>query len=181
MQGVLHSVRCTALRVHGSAAGRRGLGVHMHMRDPRHRGRLQLEVRVRAQRHAAATSVGFVSLGMCAPQGAVQEGGQAGCEEGELGEHAAIAEEPAVLCAVLPCCLDSLAATSREAVGKLSLGARHTARRRLRRAGLWRSREPGSLEPGAMWQRALRTPSPLLLRRESAVVGRGHGCGQRTR
>ena len=31
---------------------------------------------------------------------------------------------------------------SREAVGKL-LGFRHTARRRLRRAGLWRSREPG--------------------------------------
>ena len=37
----------------------------------------------------------------------------------------------------------------------------------------------GSLEPGAMAQRALRTPSPLLLRRERAVVGRGHG--QRTR
>ena len=32
-----------------------------------------------------------------------------------------------------------------------------------------------------MEQRALRTPSPLLLRRERAVVGRGHGCGQRTR
>ena len=30
-----------------------------------------------------------------------------------------------------------------------------------------------------MEQRALRTPSPLLLRRESAVVGHGHG--QRTR
>ena len=29
----------------------------------------------------------------------------------------------------------------------------------------------GSLEPGAMEQRALRTPSPLLLCRESAVVG----------
>ena len=40
------------------------------------------------------------------------------------------------------------------------LGFRHTARRRLRRAGLWRSREPGSLEPGATEQRALRTPVP---------------------
>ena len=39
----------------------------------------------------------------------------------------------------------------------------------------------GSLEPGAMEQRALRTPSPLLLPRERVVVGRGHGCGQRTR
>ena len=44
---------------------------------------------------------------------------------------------------------------------------------------LWRSREPGSLEPGATEQRALRMPSPFLLRRERAVVGRGHG--QRTR
>ena len=70
MQGVLHSVRCTALRVHGGAAGRRGLGVRMHMRDPRHRGRVQLEVRVRAQRHEAATAVTLVSLEMCAAQGA---------------------------------------------------------------------------------------------------------------
>ena len=52
------------------------------------------------------------------------------------GEHAAIAEERAVLCAMLPCCPDSLARHDhREAVGKL-LGFRHTARRRLRRAGL---------------------------------------------
>ena len=65
--------------------------------------------------------------------------------------------------AVLRCCPDSLAATTTEAVGTL-LGFRHTARRRLRRAGLWRSREPGSLEPGAMEQRALRMPSMLLLR-----------------
>ena len=42
-----------------------------------------------------------------------------------------------------------------------------------------KEREPGSLEQGAMEQRALRMPSPLLLRRERAVVGRGHG--QRTR
>ena len=68
----------------------------------------------------------------------------------------------------------------REAVGKLSLGFRHTARRRLWRAACGGvGREPGSLEPGARVQRALRTPSPLLLRRERVVVGRGHG--QRTR
>ena len=56
-----------------------------------------------------------VSGDVCAAGCAVQEGGRAGCEEGALGgEHAAIAEERAVLCAVaLPCCPDSLAATSR--------------------------------------------------------------------
>ena len=42
-----------------------------------------------------------------------------------------------------------------------------------------KEREPGSLELDARVQHALRMPSPLLLRRESAVVGRGHG--QRTR
>ena len=36
----------------------------------------------------------------------------------------------------------------------------------------------GSLEMDAMAQHALRTPSPLLLRRERAVMGRGRG--QRT-
>ena len=70
---------------------------------------------------------------------AVQEGGRA-VGEVRSGEHAANAEQHAVLCAALPCCPEALAAT--EAVDKLSLGARHTARRRLRRAGLWRSREP---------------------------------------
>ena len=64
--------------------------------------------------------------------------------------------------AVLPHCLpvDSLAATSRQAVGK-SLGLCHTARRRLRRAFV-KEREPGSLEQGAMEQHTLRTRSPLL-------------------
>ena len=116
--------------------------------------------------------------GGCATGCAVQGGEEAGCEEGALGEHAAIAEERAVR---MPCYraarIRSLA-TSREAVGKL-LGFRHTARRRLRRAVCGGVGSRGSLEPGAMGQRALRTPSPLLLRRESAVVGRGHG--QRTR
>ena len=80
--------------------------------------------------------MGYVSLEeVCATGCAVQEGGQA-VGEVRSGERAATAEERAVLCAALPCCPDALAATSREAVGKLSLGARHTARRRLRRAGL---------------------------------------------
>ena len=57
---------------------------------------------------------------------------------------------------------DSLAATSREAVGKL-LGVRHTTRHRLRRAACEeRGREPGRWEPHVMEKYALRTPSPLL-------------------
>jgi hypothetical protein len=99
----------------------------------------------------------------------VQEGGRWAVGKGELGGARGHCGGARRAHAALPCCPDALAAT--EAVDKLSLGARHTARRRLRRAGLWRSREPGSLEPGAMAQRALRTPSPLLLRRERVVVG----------
>ena len=98
--------------------------------------------RVRAQRHEAATAVGLVSLeDVCATGCAVQEGGRA-AGEGALGEHAAMRRSAP--CYVLCCraARDSLAATTTEAVGKL-LGFRHTARRRLRRAGLWRSREPG--------------------------------------
>ena len=62
---------------------------------------------------------GLVSLeDVCAAGCAVQEGGRAGSEEGELGEHAAIAEERAVLCAMLPCCPDSLAAHEQRGCGQ---------------------------------------------------------------
>jgi len=119
---------------------------------------------------------------MCAPQGAPckRAGGRTGCEEGELGAARSHGGARHVR-AMLPCCrpADSLAATTTEDVGQL-LGFRHTARRRLRRAGCGGVGSRGSLEPGAMEQRALRMPSPLLLRRERVVVGRGHGCGQRT-
>ena len=94
-------------------------------------------------------------------------------------EHAATAERTVlwyVLCG-RTALIRSLA-TSREAVGKLLVPAtQHGAGCGVQVCEGVGSR--GSLEPGAMEQRALRTPSPLLLRRERAVVGRGHG--QRTR
>ena len=66
------------------------------------------------QRHGAATSVGF---GCAAP-------GRAAVGKARSGEHAAIAEERAVLCAVLSRCPDSLARHDhREAVGKLLVPA----------------------------------------------------------
>ena len=52
---------------------------------------------------------------------------------------------------------------------------RHTARRRLRRAVCEGVGSRGSLEPDAMAQRALRTPSPLLLRRERVRWGTAVG------
>ena len=54
----------------------------------------------------------------------MQEGRQA-VGEVRSGEHAATTEECAVLCAALPCCPDSLAAT--EAVGKLLVPATQAA------------------------------------------------------
>ena len=117
---------------------------------------------------------------MCAPQGVPcrRAGGQAVRKASSGSTQPSRRSAP---CYVLCCRAARIRSppTTTEAVGKL-LGFRHTARRRLRRA-VCEEREPASLEPGAMEQRALRTPSLLLLRRESAVVGRGHGCGQRTR
>jgi len=108
---------CTAVRFHGCSAGDRLVGIRV--RRACHRGRVQLEVRVRAQRHEAAAFVGLVSLeDVCGAGCAVQEGGRAGSEEGELGQHAAIAKERAVLCAMLPCCPDSLAAHEQRGCGQ---------------------------------------------------------------
>ena len=89
------------------------------------------------------------------------------------GGHGATAEEHVVLCAVLPCCSDSLAATSREAVGKL--GLRHTARRGLRRAGL-----PGAGAAGAGCDDAARaadavSTAPRLRRATVRWWGRAVG------
>ena len=73
---------------------------------------------MRAQRHEAATPVMLMSLeDVCATGCAVQEGGRAGSEEGELGEHAAIAEERA---GRMLCCRAARIRsppTSREAAG----------------------------------------------------------------
>ena len=65
----------------------------------------------------------------------VQHQGGRAVGKARSGEHAAIAEERAVLCAVLSRCPDSLARHEQRGCGQ-ALGARHTARRRLRRAGL---------------------------------------------
>ncbi|KAL1499020.1 hypothetical protein AB1Y20_013536 [Prymnesium parvum] len=92
---------------------------------------------------------------MCAAQGAPCK--RAGCEESALG-GSRCAGACRCRAAVLRCCPDALAATTTEAVGKL-LGFRHTARHRLRCA------DAVSVAP----------PSG------TCEVGRGHGCGQRTR
>ena len=124
------------------------------------------------------TSVYWCLWRRCAPQGAPCRG--AGGLWVRSGEHAAIAKERAVR---MPCYRAARIRTPprpQRLGGKLSLGARHTARRRLWHAGLCEGvGSRGSLELGATEQRALWMPSPLLLRRESVVVGRGHG--QRTR
>ena len=106
--GVRRSVRSTALR----ATGRSGLGVRMCVRDPRHRGRVQLR---RAQQ--SDIRGGHVSLeDVCAAGCAVQEGGRAVGEASS--EHAAIAEERAMLCAVRPCCPDSHARHEQRGCGQ---------------------------------------------------------------
>ena len=115
---------------------------------------------------ACAAARGSESRGACVSRGCVRRRvrrtrGRAGGKWVRSGEHAATAEERAVLCAVLPCCPDSLARHEQRGCGQ-ALGFRHTARRRLRRAGCEGVGSRGSLEPGAMEQRALRTPSPLL-------------------
>ena len=104
---------------------------------------------------------------MCAPQGPPGRRAARVVRSGGM-----LRRSTPCTCAVLPCGrpVDSLASTSTEAVGKLSLGARHTARRRLRRAVC---EGAGLLELDARVQRALRTPSPLLphLRGESVRWG----------
>ena len=153
--------------------------IRMRVRDPRHRGRVQLGVRACAQRHEAATPVMLMSLeDVCGAGGAVQEGRRA-VGEVRSGELAAT-EERAVLCAVRPCCraarFRSPPRAERLWASSWGSATQHGAGCgvQVRRVG-----SRGSLEPGAMEQRALRMPSPLLLRRERVVVGRGHG--QRTR
>ena len=91
----------------------------MRVRDPRHRGRVRLGGACVRSGTRQRRPRGLVSLeDVCAAGCAVQKGGRAGCEEGELGEHAAIAEERAVLCAMLPCCPDSLAAHEQRGCGQ---------------------------------------------------------------
>jgi len=66
--------------------------------------------------------------------------------------------------------------------GAVPFGVRHTARRRLRRAGC---EGAGVGIAGAGCDGAARAADAVSvashLRRQSVVVGCGHGCGQRTR
>ena len=119
---------------------------------------------------------------MCAPQGAPckRAGGREVGEVRSGSTRPLSAEERAVLCAVRPCCraarFRSPPRAERLWASSWGSATQHGAGCgvQVRRVG-----SRGSLEPGAMEQRALRMPSPLLLRRERVVVGRGHG--QRTR
>ena len=110
-------VRYTAMRCHGGSASR-ATGASACACGTRDTAALCSWRRVRAQRYGAATSVGVCLCGrMCAPQG------PPGSEDRALGEQAA--EEHSVLCAVLSCGrpVNSLAATTTEAVGKLLVPA----------------------------------------------------------
>ena len=118
---------------------------------------------------------------MCAPQGAPckRAGGQA-VRKARSGEHAAIAEEHAVLCAVPPCCPDSIARHDHRGCGQ-TLGvpphstAQAAACRVVKESG---AGVAGAGCDGAESGRRLRcSASPS----GTCEVGRGHGCGQRTR
>ena len=177
MQEVLHTMRCTAVRFHGRAAGDR------HVQSVRAE---PASLRPRAARGACVRSGtmqrhpwGLVSLWGCVRRRVCRAGGRVGCGCARGNTRPQRRSAPCACRAIALPGIRSLATTT-EAVGKL-LGFRHTARRRLRRAVCEGVGSRGSLEPGATEQRALRMPSPLLLRRKRAVVGRGHGCGQRTR
>ena len=146
---------------------------------PRHRGRVQLEVRACAAARCSDTRGGSCLWRMCAPQGAPcrRAGGRAVRKARSGSTQPSRRSAP---CYVL-CCraarIRSLATTT-EAVGKL-LGFRHTARRRLRRAGLWRSREPGVAGAGCDGAESAADAVSAPPSGTCEVVGRGHG--QRTR
>ena len=162
--GVRRSVRPIASRAHGGATGRSGLCVRMCVRDPRHRDRVQLEA-CAAERHP---------WGACSSGGGVRRrvrraGGRAG---GQWVKCARGSTQPSRRIAPCACCAAALPGFARSPRAQRLwasslLGFRHTARRRLRRAVCGGVGSRGSLEPGAMEQRALRMPSPLL-RRERA-------------
>ena len=129
-----------------------------------HRGRVRLGGACVRSGTRQRRPQGLVSLeDVCAAGCAVQKGGRAGCEEGELGEHAAIAEERAVL----PCCAAVLPGFARSprpqrlwASSLLVPATQHGAG-----CGVLFVKESGA---GGRWSRvrweqhALRTPSPLL-------------------
>ena len=87
-------------------------------------------------------------------------GGRAGCEEGELGEHAATAEERAVLLRCRAARIRSPPRPQRLWASSWGSATQHGASCGVQVVKGVGSR--GSLEPGAMEQRALRMPSPLL-------------------
>ena len=102
---------------------------------------------------------------MCAPQGAPckRAGGQA-VRKARSGEHAAIAEERAVLCAMLPCCPDSHARHEQRGCGQ-TLVFRHTVRRRLGRAVC------GGVGSRGRWSRVRRSRERCGCRLRCSSVG----------
>jgi hypothetical protein len=114
---------------------------------------------VSAKRHDAATPVGLVSLWGCVRRRVRRARGRAGGQWVRCARGSMQTRRRTALCYVLCCRASRIRslATSRGAVGTL-LGFRHTARRMLRRAVCGGVGSRGSLEPGAMEQRALRVP-----------------------
>ena len=145
-------------------------GVRMCVRDPSHRDRVQLEA-CAAERHPW----GHVSL---------EEVCGTGCAVQEDRRAARIVRSGSMLRRSTPCpcraaVLPGFARRHRGCGQALSWCPPHST---AQAAACRFVKESGA---GGRWSRvrweqhALRTPSPLLLRRERVVVGRGHGCGQR--
>ena len=107
-------------------------GVRIRVRGPCHSGVVQLEACACAAACGNDSRGACLSVGGCVRHRVRRAGGQRGsCARGGM-----LRRSTPCTCAVLPCGrpVDSHATTTTEAVGKLSLGARHTAWRRLRRA-----------------------------------------------
>ena len=151
------------MRFHNGNTTKCACGTHVTMTEYSCRC-VRLEACACAAARGSATAVGHASLeDVCAAGCAVQEGGRAGCGEGALGEHAAIAEEPcAVPCAMLPCCPDSLARHEQRGCGQTLGVPPHNTTQAAACRFVKESGAAGSLELDAMAQHALRTPSPLL-------------------
>ena len=169
--GVQRSVRPIASR----AAGRSGLGVRMCVRDPRHRDRVQLEA-CAAERHPW----GHVSLeDVCAAGCAVQEGGRMGRQWVRCARSTRpLRSGPCYVLCGRAARIRSLA-TSREVVGKLLLLPHSTAQAAACRFVEERDGAGGRWSR-VRWSRGRCGRLRCSASGSSAVVGRGHGCGQRT-
>ena len=163
MQEVLHTMRCTAVRFHGRAAGDR------HVQSVRAE---PASLRPRAARGACVRSGtmqrhpwGLVSLWGCVRRRVCRAGGRVGCgcARGNTRPQRRSAPCACRAHAVLSRCPDSHATTTTEA-GWQALGVPPHSTAQAAACRFVKEREPGSLELDARVQHALRMPSPLLLR-----------------